>query len=327
MSVYWVSGGTGTLGTALTLRLLAEGHKVRTFSRNEHNIEKLQRTVSEKHQVNLSCHVGSVEDKSRVARSMAGADFVVHAAAVKIIPIAEYNPNECVKTNIGGTQNVVDTCLDIGIKRAVFVSSDKARAASTLYGATKFCAERLWLASNRYRGSRGGIFSAVAWGNVWGSRGSVLHAFSQHAQFGALQVTDPAMTRFHITLHQAVQLVLDAVAHAEPGTLWIPKLPSYSIGDLARAFMKVYGIEREPVVTGRRPAEKVHEDLISENESCSVKRQVEDRHAERGNGLYVLEPGQVHEKGGWSYNSGSNPWRLTNEQLEKEIASWTGRSS
>ena len=323
--VYLITGGTGSLGTALTKHLLAAGHKVRVYARNEHRHEDLERQIPEEQRPRLSCLIGAVEDGPRLKRAMRGVDYVIHAAAMKVVPLCEYNPAQAVLTNVSGTSNVMEACLDGSVKRCVLVSTDKARGPSTLYGATKLAAERLWLASNLYRGGEGGVFSAVAYGNVFGSRGSVLHAFNQQASSGGLlQVTDPASTRFHISLEQAVRFVLDAVDHAEPGTLWIPKLPSYRVGDFATAFSRVYGLTKEPVITGLRPAEKRHEDLISENESYAVKGDSGCTPASKDGltGHYVLEPGKVHCQGGWSYNSGSNPWKLSIAELEKEIRAW-----
>lgn len=314
--VYLITGGTGSLGTALTLHLLAQGHKVRAYARNEHSHERLEKLVPKDQRCHLSSLIGAVEDSVRLGLACRGCTHVVHAAAQKIIPLAEYNPQECVRTNIHGTSSVIRAALECDtLQSAVLVSSDKARAPNTLYGATKLVAERLWLQANKYRGEQAGLFRAVAYGNVWGSRGSVLHAFIDQALVGNLSLTDPEMTRFNITMPEAVSFVLDALHHAEPGTLWIPKLPSYKLGDLAKAFMRVYPTLKEPMVIGRRPSEKLHEDLISENESCSVQPDSQTSH-------YVMKPGSVYGKGGWTYNSGSNPHRLGIEALEKEIREW-----
>lgn len=312
---YLITGGTGSLGTALTQRLLYEGHKVRTYSRNEHSVEKLQRATPKQYLPRLSPIMGATEDLSRIRRAMRGVDYVVHAAAQKVIDIAEYNPTPCVLTNIFGTLNVIEACLDSGVKKAVLISTDKARAPSTLYGASKLCAERLWNAANRYRGSMGGIFSSVAYGNVWGSQGSVIRVWDQQAQFGVLRVTDPKMTRFHITLDQAVDLVCRVISEAEPETLWVPRLPAYRVGDLADAFRTVYSLDRPYEVTGRRLSEKLHEELVTENESPCVV--YED------NTHFVVTPGHIHQEGGWSFTSASLKTRkLSVDELTKEIETW-----
>ena len=318
LAAYLVTGGTGTLGTALTLKLLKEGHKVRVLARNEHGHEQLQAQVPQGQLPLLSCLIGPVEDRERVCRAISGVDFLIHAAAQKIVPLAEYNPWQCIQTNVIGTRNVVEACLDApSIKKAVLVSSDKARAPSTLYGATKLCAERLWLCANRYRGGLPGLFVGACYGNVFGSRGSVLHSFTQQAQYGYLQLTDSRMTRFHMTLNQAVDFVLRVLHEGDPGTLWIPRLPSYRLPDLADAFSKVYKLQKEPCFVGQRPAEKLHESLVSENESHSVKCE-DDSH-------FVLEPGKVHENGGWSFNSNSqHTRRMSVEELEGEVREWAG---
>ena len=319
--VYLITGGTGSLGTALTKHLLGAGHRVRVYARNEHRHEDLERQIPEEQRPRLSCLIGAVEDGPRLKRAMRGVDYVIHAAAMKVVPLCEYNPGQAIQTNVLGSQAVVEACLDAGVRRAVFVSTDKGRAPSTLYGATKLVAERAWLAANRYRPDAP-PFAGVAYGNVFASRGSLIHSFVDQANTGTLRLTDPSATRFHITLDQAVHFVLDAVDHAEPGTLWIPKLPSYRVGDFATAFSRVYGLTKEPVVTGLRPAEKRHEDLISENESYACKDQHPTREYMAELNHYVLEPGKTHCQGGWSYNSGSNPWKLSIAELEKEIRAW-----
>lgn len=318
MTTYWISGGSGFLGTALTLKLLELGHKVRTFSRNEHSIEALQRRVPSEHLGRLSCHMGSVEDGARVTRSMKGSDFALHTAAVKIVPISEYDPWACLNTNVVGTHNVIEACIEAGVKAAAFVGTDKASAPATLYGASKLAAERLWLGANRYS-PYGTRFVACRYGNVWGSKGSVLEAWSGlHAGFKQLKITDPKCTRFHITRTQAVELVLNALEHASPGDLWIPKLPTYRIGDLCMAFRRAFNVPGQPEITGLRMAEKLHEDLISPHESMACSGQDEEK--------YILTPGKVCEKGGWGYSSGTPVHQLGVDELTREVELWKGRS-
>jgi len=316
--VYLITGGTGSLGTALTLELLNQGHKVRAYARSEHGHEALEAAVPKEHHSRLSCLIGDVRDRDRLIRAAQGATYIIHAAAQKVIPLAEYNPGDCVKTNIQGTMNVIEAALTTGSMKALLVSTDKARSPSTLYGATKLCAERLWLAGNRYTGNEG-IFSCVAYGNVWGSKGSVIEAFDhQRKTLGFLQVTEPEMTRFHITLPQAVSLVLRACQEAAPGTLWIPRLPSYRVGDLAQAYQRTNGMFSEPSIVGRRVAEKMHEELISETESLTITHE-DSWH-------FVLDPRQPTGKPSWSYNSSSNRIRLSVSQLEEQILEWKASS-
>jgi UDP-N-acetylglucosamine 4,6-dehydratase len=315
LSVYWISGGSGSLGTALTLHLLKAGHKVRTFSRNQHNIEILQGKVPKEQLGNLSCHEGYVEDLERVKLSMEGVDYAVHAAAAKIIPACEYNPIQCINANITGSANVVMGAKHNHIKKAVLVSTDKASSPATLYGGTKFVAERLWLNANRYSAGKEPHFVAVRYGNVFASQGSVIHAFVKQAQYGHLELTDPQCTRFHLKLDQAVAFVLQALHSAGPGELWVPKLPSYRLGDLAHAFRIAYGLSKQPTITGLRLSEKLHESMISTDESASMRAE-EDLH-------YTLEPGVIHRKGGFSYNSGANEWKLGVEALTEEIREWS----
>ena len=311
---YLITGGTGSLGTALTLHLLAAGHKVRVYARNEHGHERLVQATPKAEQARLSSLIGAVEDRERLRRAFHGVDYVIHAAAQKAIPLAEYNPLECIGTNVHGSANVVAACMDAGVKRAVLVSTDKASSPATLYGGTKFVAERLWLNGNRYSAGNEPHFVAVRYGNVWGSNGSVLHAFRKASQSGSIEITDPQCTRFHIRLNQAVDFVLSALHKAHAGELWVPRLPSYRLGDLAAAFGIAHSLSKPPSVVGLRLSEKLHESMISPDESSSLKAE-DDTH-------FTLEPGVIHRKGGFSYTSGSNTHRLGVEALTEEIRAW-----
>ncbi len=318
MNTYLITGGTGTLGTALTRILLARGHKVRVLARNEHGHERLRASIGVDQLPRLSSLLGNVEDLGRLERAAVGVDYVIHAAAQKIIPFAEYNPAECVLTNVTGTINAIAACIRGHVKRAVFVSTDKASSPSTLYGGTKFVAERLFLNANRYSAGHGPEFAAVRYGNVFGSQGSVIHAWKKQAAEGKpISITDPQCTRFHLHLHQACAFVLQALDSAAPGELWVPKLPSYRLGDLGSAFRQVFGVAQQPSIEGLRTAEKLHESMISPDESPSMKSE-EDLH-------YVLEPGVIHRKDRWEYNSGMNAWKLGVEALTEEIREWAGK--
>lgn len=254
---------------------------------------------------------------------MQGATHVIHAAALKRIDIAEYSPAEAIETNVNGTRNVLEAVLDLGdeIKRAILISTDKASAPCTLYGASKLAAERLWLAANRYRGCFPQPFVAVRYGNVWGSAGSVLPVWRDlqpsyktvgdvtMVTTSPIPVTDPAMTRFHITMIEAVVFVLAALDQAIPGTLWIPKLPSYRLGDLAEAW------GGESIVTGRRPAEKLHESMIGADESQGI--------VDETDGHFALDPQSTAQAGGWAYQSSSSKSRkYTVEELREMIEQW-----
>ena len=314
-ATYLITGGTGSLGTALTMHLLSAGHKVRVLARNEHGHEVL-RDKAGKQADRLSCFLGAVEDRARLELALQGVDYCIHAAAQKVITLAEYNPWECVQTNVIGTENVVAACIAQGVKRAVFVSSDKACSPVTMYGASKLCGERLWLGGNKYAAGKGTEFVAVRYGNVWNSRGSIFQAFQIQAQYGYLILTDPNCTRFHWRLEDSMAFVLAALADAPVGELWVPKLPSYRLGDLARAFMQAAGLKKEPIVTGLRVGEKVHESMISQDESCTVKTEAESRAESR----YQLTPGTVHAKGGWELQSGAgNVRRMSRPELVKLI--------
>ena len=312
---YLITGGTGSLGTALTKLLLSQGHKVRVYARNEHGHERLIQATEKAHQENLSSLIGAVEDLGRLRRALHGVDYVIHAAAQKAIPLAEYNPLECIGTNVQGSANVVAACMDAGVKRAVFVSTDKASSPATLYGGTKFVAERLWLNGNRYSAGQAPHFVAVRYGNVFASQGSVLNAWKKRAaDREPIEITDPQCTRFHLHLSDAVAFVLSALHHASPGELWVPKLPSYRLGDFAHAFRAAFDLHQQPTISGLRLSEKLHESMISADESSSLKAE-DDTH-------YTLEPGVIHRKGGFSYTSGSNTHRLGVEALTEEIRTW-----
>lgn len=309
MATYTITGGSGTLGTALTLRLLSEGHKVRTISRNESKIESLIAAVPSGCRSRLSTLVGDVRDEKRVKRAIEGADFVIHAAAMKRIDLCAYDPHQAVGTNIDGTVAVADAVIATPtVQRASFVSSDKASAASTLYGSTKFCAERVWLASNRYCPASP-KFVAVRYGNVFGSSGSVVHAFIACSKLGRLSITDARCTRFHVTISQAVQFVLDTLTAGRPGSVFVPKLPAFRVVDLAAAIAPKAEIE----FVGLRPGEKIHETMVSTDESCC---------AVGTKGGYILDPEHPQAVTQFEYSSGNATWRLTREDLFNVVQEW-----
>jgi UDP-N-acetylglucosamine 4,6-dehydratase (inverting) len=211
----------------------------------------------------LRFFIGDVRDKSRLVRAFKGVDYVIHAAAMKHVPIAEYNPDECIKTNVIGAQNVIDACFETNVQRVVALSTDKACAPINLYGATKLTSDKLFVAANNIKGNNAIVFSVVRYGNVMGSNGSVIPFFLKKRKEGILPITDPNMTRFNITLQGGVEMVMHALHNAWGGEIFIPKIPSYRITDVAKAI----GPECEQVTTGIRPGEKVHEEMITPSDS------------------------------------------------------------
>lgn len=307
---YWISGGSGSLGTALTLQLTSQGHHVRAFSRNEHKLAELKDKLPAELRDSLSLQPGSVEDLGRVMRSMRGADIVIHAAAMKRVDTCGYSPSEAVKTNINGTANVVDACVDTGIKRAVFISSDKACSSINHYGHTKAAGEKLWLHGNNYA-PKVKPFVAVRYGNCWNSNGSVLGQFVKQARTESrLKLTDPEATRFHWKLTDAVAFVMSALDKAKPGELWIPKLPAYKLDDLAAAFMSSVGLPVSYSVIGLQPGEKLHESMISDDEAFMAKDDGDH---------YVITPGKESKAPLHIGYHSSTPWRVKREDLEALI--------
>lgn len=259
-----LTGGTGSFGKVFVAFLLSEKKfkgVIRVFSRDEFKQYKLQQLYPD--DLRLRFLLGDVRDKDRLTRAAYGADIIVHAAALKQIPIAEYNPFEVVKTNIIGSQNAVETALDAGIKKAILISSDKSCHPINLYGATKLAAERLFIQGNVYAGKQKTFFSVCRYGNVLGSRGSVVPLFLKQKEKGTIMITHKDMTRFWITLPQAASFVWKSLASMKSGEIFIPKLPSVKITDLAHAIAP----KAKFIITGIRPGEKLHEELITEEES------------------------------------------------------------
>lgn len=267
-----VTGGTGTLGSAVSRKLLSQGHKVRVYSRDEHKHEAFLRSIPEELKENLSTLIGDVRDSGRLRFAAKGVQYVIHAAALKVVPLCEYNPHEAVETNIRGSENVARVVADTGsVISAVLISTDKACHPANLYGATKMAAEKLWIASNRYAPTRN-PFSVVRYGNVAGSAGSVWHVLRSCKQSGQLfSLTDINMSRFHIRLNDAVKLVVDVAGRHYGGSTFVPILKSYRVEDLVEAF----GVTNLKV-TGIRPGEKLHETLVTDDEARYVAEEFED---------------------------------------------------
>ncbi len=264
-----VTGGTGSFGQAFVHRVLRDYPDMRrlaVFSRDESKQFDMQQRYPARQYPMLRFLLGDVREPARVQRALEGVDVVVHAAALKQVPAAEYNPFEFIKTNIIGAQNMIDACFDCGVSVAIALSTDKAAAPANLYGATKLCSDKLFIAANNMIGRRSLRFSVVRYGNVLGSRGSVVPLFLRMRQTGKLVITDPTMTRFSITLDRAIDMVLWAISNTFGGEIIVPKIPSYRLIDLAEAIAPA--CEREFV--GARPGEKVHEEMIIPADSANT---------------------------------------------------------
>jgi len=261
-----ITGGTGSLGKALT-QYIFKNHpdisRLVIFSRDEQKQFQMAQDYPPEKYPQIRFFIGDVRDKDRLVRAMKGIDYVIHAAAMKHVHIAEYNPDECIATNIVGAQNVVHACLETTVQRVVALSTDKACAPINLYGATKLTSDKLFVAANNIKGNNPIRFSVVRYGNVMGSNGSVIPFFIKKKKEGKLPITDPNMTRFNISLTEGVEMVIHALEHAWGGEIFVPKIPSYRITDVATAV----GPNCEQVIVGIRPGEKVHEEMITSSDS------------------------------------------------------------
>ena len=321
-----ITGGTGSLGRRLLERLLSmpEGPKrIIILSRDEHKQDDMWRTLNQGQRERVRFFLGDVRDESRLRRAFARVDYVVHAAALKQVPAAEYNPGEAVQTNVLGAMNVINAALDAGVKRVLALSTDKAVNPANLYGATKLCAEKLFTSANSYAGAQNTRFSCVRYGNVMGSRGSVIPLFREQAKAKptpTFTVTDPKMTRFWISLDGAVDLVLHALARMWGGEVFVPKLPSMNIMDLCKAMLPEGAFWTHEEI-GIRAGEKIHETLISAEEASRTREH--DWH-------YEILPAQTpwqeppHERGwpvsaGFTYTSDRNDNQLSVEELRREV--------
>lgn len=322
-----VTGGTGSFGKAFVGTILKRYPDIRrlvVFSRDELKQFEMSQVWPERDHKALRYFLGDVRDGARLARAMEGVDYVVHAAALKQVVAAEYNPFEFIQTNIMGAHNVINACLDKGVKRVVALSTDKAAAPINLYGATKLCADKLFVSANNIRGSRDLRFSVVRYGNVMGSRGSVIPFFLEKKSSGVLPITSTDMTRFNISLQDGVDMVLWALENAWGGEIFIPKIPSYRITDVAEAI----GPECRKEIVGIRPGEKVHEEMITISDGYNTIDL--DRYyailpaageGERGTLVdeYCARRGAKTVPPGFSYNSGSNAHFLTVEEIRDLI--------
>lgn len=319
-----ITGGTGSLGKKLVKIILERYPDVKrlvVFSRDELKQFEMQQEFPDSKYPCLRYFLGDIRDAERLRRAFEGIDVVIHAAALKQVPAAEYNPFEFIKTNVLGAQNIIDACLDCGVKSVVALSTDKAAAPINLYGATKLCSDKLFVAANNVKGKHDVRFSVVRYGNVMGSRGSVIPFFMKKKADGVLPITDPGMTRFNISLEEGVEMVLFAVEHAVGGEIFVPKIPSYRITDVAEAVAP--GMKTE--VVGIRPGEKMHEEMITSSDSFNTIDL--DRYyaiLPQGNikiQKYYEEKGGTMVEPGFCYNSGTNNEWLSVDDLQKLIES------
>lgn len=318
-STILVTGGTGSFGNVFVPMTLERFNpeKIIIFSRDEMKQWEMAKKFSNDDRVRF--FIGDVRDKDRLYRALDKVDFVVHAAATKIVPTAEYNPFECVKTNILGAMNSIDACIDKGVQRVVALSTDKACSPVNLYGATKLASDKLFVAGNSYSGEHGTIFSAVRYGNVMGSRGSVIPFFMSLKNSGRLPITDPRMTRFMISLEQGVELVWKAFEDMVGGEIYVKKIPSMKITDIAR----VIAPEAEQEIVGIRPGEKIHEEMVGREDSAytyeysdyfKILPQINDWHATE---TRIKDGTRVAND--FYYSSGTNTEWMSDAELESWI--------
>ena len=314
-----ITGGTGSLGKALVKRILKDYPEVKrlvVFSRDEQKQFQMSQEFPDTKFQAIRYFIGDVRDYERVKRALRKIDYVIHAAAMKHVPIAEYNPMECVKTNVLGAENIINACLETDVKSVVALSTDKAAAPINLYGATKLTSDKLFIAANNIRGRNDIKFSVVRYGNVMGSNGSVIPFFIKKKSEGVLPITDSNMTRFNITLDEGVDMVLHALENAQGGEIFVPKIPSYKITDLATAICD----KCEQKVVGVRSGEKIHEEMITSSDSYNTY--------DLGKYFVILPQNPVFNiesfirdkkakkvKPGFSYNSGQNEYFLTVDEL------------
>ena len=318
-----ITGGTGSLGRQLTKTILTRWPNVRRlviFSRDEQKQFQMNQEFPETQYTCLRYFIGDVRDFERLKRAFKDVEYVIHAAAMKHVHIAEYNPMECVMTNVMGAENVINAALEAGVKNVVALSTDKAAAPINLYGATKLCSDKLFVAANNIKGWSDIRFSVVRYGNVMGSNGSVMPFFLNKRKTGTLPVTDATMTRFNISLQEGADLVLHAMEHAWGGEIFVPKIPSYKILDVAKAI----GPECKIEVVGIRPGEKIHEEMITTSDSFSTYDLGKYYTILPQVTRWKLEDFIEHFKAkqvpqGFKYNSGENKEWLSVEQLRELI--------
>lgn len=318
-----ITGGTGSFGKAFVERVLTgypDIARLVVFSRDELKQFEMQQVFSTEQYRAMRYFIGDVRDEARLKRALQGIDYVVHAAALKQVPAAEYNPFEYIKTNVIGAQNLIEACLDTEVSRVVALSTDKAAAPANLYGATKLCSDKLFVAANNIRGSRDLRFSVVRYGNVMGSRGSVIPFFLKRKANCELPITDERMTRFNISLSDGVDMVLWALERASGSEILVPKIPSYRVTDVAEAVAPGVGTR----VVGIRPGEKIHEEMITSADSYNTVDLGEyyailPSNEDHVLGEYCRATGARRVEPGFAYNSGDNPHFLSVAELRELI--------
>lgn len=319
-----ITGGSGSFGKAFVKRILSIYPKIKRlviFSRDELKQYEMSKEFPVTKYPALRYFIGDVRDINRLHRAFQDIDIVIHAAALKQVPTAEYNPMEYIKTNVIGAQNIIEASIEKKVKKVIALSSDKAAAPINLYGATKLCSDKLFVAAKNYSG-RNGCFSVVRYGNVMGSRGSIIPHFMKEAHTGKLSITDKSMTRFNITLEQSVNMVLFSIKNSFGSEIIVPKIPSYKLVDVAKSI----GPSCKLKIIGIRAGEKIHEEMITESDSITTY--------EIGN-YYVIFPDNNKKilnyyskkfklrkvKKGFKYNSGLNSNFLNINQIRKLIKS------
>jgi len=322
-----ITGGTGSFGrkfVEMLLRKHPDSERIVVYSRDELKQFEMAQLYPPDKYPSLRFFIGDVRDADRLQLAMERVDTVVHAAALKQVPTAEYNPFECIKTNVLGAQNVIEAAMATGVKRVVALSTDKAAAPINLYGASKLCSDKLFIAANNVRGHRDINFSVVRYGNVMGSRGSVIPFFLDRRKSGVLPITDPEMTRFNITLEEGVDLVFFALDHAIGGEILVPKIPSYRITELAEAI----GPECEHPVVGIRPGEKVHEEMVTSSDSLNtietdryyiIVPNLSDTNFKEALAKYMAHYRAKSVEPGFRYSSGANDKWLTVDEIRALI--------
>lgn len=318
-----ITGGTGSFGKEFTKTIFKKWPKVKRlviYSRDEQKQYQMAQDFPESEYEAIRFFIGDVRDYVRLKRAFEGIDYVIHAAAMKHVHIAEYNPDECVKTNIGGAENVIRAALETNVQKVVALSTDKACAPINLYGATKLASDKLFIAANNIKGVRDLTFSVVRYGNVMGSNGSVIPFFMKKKKEGAIPITDPNMTRFNISLEDGVQMVMNALENAWGGELYVPKIPSYKITEVAKAI----GPDCRIDIVGIRPGEKVHEEMITSSDAFTtydlgdtyvILPQVPSWDLNQ----YIKKFNAVKVPVGFNYSSGENTSWVDAEALRKLI--------
>lgn len=325
-----ITGGTGSLGQALVKHILSTSPKVKKiiiYSRDEQKQFVMAQTYPVEKYPQIRFFIGDVRDLSRLKRAFKNVDYVIHAAAMKHVHLAEYNPDECIKTNIGGAQNVIDASLATNVKGVVALSTDKACAPINLYGATKLTSDKLFVAANNIRGENLIKFSVVRYGNVMGSNGSVIPFFLKMKKEGFLPITSEKMTRFNISLQEGVKMVMHALSNAWGGEIFIPKIPSYKILDVAKAIDS----NCELRVVGVRPGEKIHEEMITSSDSYNTYDLgkyfvILPSRNEWDLDDFITQNNAIKVKENFSYSSGSNLEWETVESLKLLIKKYIIKS-